>query len=128
MRILLLLLAVFHGLNGLAMIAAPQVWYAGVPGVVDTGPFNVHFVRDIGFGFIAAALSLALAAKPAADASVLWPGTAFLGGHALLHVAEMAVHGGSAADMSRDFALIVLPGLLPLAVAAAAWRKRRATT
>lgn len=34
--------------NGLFMLADPAQWYAIVPGVPETGPFNAHFVRDIG--------------------------------------------------------------------------------
>lgn len=34
--------------NGLFMLADPVQWYAMVPGVPETGPFNPHFVRDIG--------------------------------------------------------------------------------
>lgn len=115
MRMLLLLLALFHGLNGLVMIAAPEAWYGAVPGVVDTGPFNPHFVRDIGFGFVAAAVSLALAARRGGSLAFLWPGAVFLGGHAGLHLMEMAAHGTTMPDMIRDMALIVVPGLLPLA-------------
>ncbi len=116
MRILLLLLALFHGLNGLAMIAVPEAWYGAVPGVVETGPFNPHFVRDIGFGFVAAAVSLALAARRGGGLAFLWPGAVFLGGHAMLHLVEMAAHGTIMPDMIRDLALIVVPGLLPLAI------------
>lgn len=122
MRVLLLLLASFHGLNGLVMIAAPEGWYGAVPGVVDTGPFNPHFVRDIGFGFVAAAVSLALAARPG-GITALWPAAVFLGGHAALHLVEMAAHGTSAPDLARDVALIVVPGLLPLAVLLAGRRE-----
>lgn len=125
MRILLSLLALFHGLNGLVMIAVPQTWYGAVPGVVDTGPFNPHFVRDIGFGFVAAAVSLALAGRRG-NVALLWPGAVFLGGHALLHLAEMALHGMSMPDMLRDMALIVVPGLLPLALVLSARREAKA--
>ena len=34
--------------NGLWMLAAPLNWFTTVPGVVDSGPFNDHFVRDVG--------------------------------------------------------------------------------
>ena len=34
--------------NGLFMLLAPAPWYAPIPGVSATGPFNSHFVRDIG--------------------------------------------------------------------------------
>lgn len=34
--------------NGLFMLVSPADWYFAVPGVTTTGPFNQHFVRDIG--------------------------------------------------------------------------------
>jgi hypothetical protein len=34
--------------NGLYMLALPTAWYFAVPGVTTTGPFNQHFLRDIG--------------------------------------------------------------------------------
>src|SRR5262245_28106150 len=51
--------------NGLLMLASPEGWYFAVPGVTTTGPFNQHFIRDIGliFLFIGAAF-LAGAALP----------------------------------------------------------------
>ncbi len=38
--------------NGLFMLASPADWYFSVPGVTTTGPFNQHFVRDIGLIFL----------------------------------------------------------------------------
>jgi hypothetical protein len=39
--------------NGLWMLAAPCSWYLDLPvRVPDTGPFNPHFVRDIGVTFV----------------------------------------------------------------------------
>ncbi|MEM9623476.1 MAG: hypothetical protein AAF993_17655, partial [Pseudomonadota bacterium] len=35
--------------NGIFMLFGPESWYWLVPGVPDRGPFNQHFVRDIGF-------------------------------------------------------------------------------
>lgn len=95
-RILLWLLGAGTVLNGGVMLAAPQRWYAGVPGVEHTGPFNAHFVFDIGLAFLVAGAGLLLGAwRPA-----LWPaaamGAAFLALHGGLHFVEMLaghVHG-----------------------------------
>jgi hypothetical protein len=39
--------------NGLWMLVAPYSWYMDLPASVpDTGPFNPHFVRDIGVTFV----------------------------------------------------------------------------
>lgn len=117
MRPLLYTLSALQLLNGLMMLAAPRFWYAAVPGVTGTGPFNAHFVRDIGLGFMSAGGALGLAAFYTALARPLvLVASIFLLGHALLHLAEMIVHGAEAGPAMRDIALIVLPALLPLAV------------
>ena len=115
MRTLLLLIAFYQGANGALMLAAPGLWYDTVPGVHDTGPINIHFIRDIGLGFLAAAAALLVAMREAVRIAALIPALVFLGGHAGLHVVEMIAHGTSTADVLRDVALIVIPGLLPLA-------------
>jgi hypothetical protein len=52
-----------------------------------TGPFNAHFVRDIGFAFLASGAGLMLGARKGRDAAVLaiagavWPAL-----HGLFHV------------------------------------------
>jgi hypothetical protein len=53
------ILAIPTLINGLAMLVAGPFWYAHVPGVTETGPFNPHFVQDIGVAFLAAGLALA---------------------------------------------------------------------
>jgi hypothetical protein len=50
--IVVVTLAAFNGVflfgNGLFMLVVPSAWYHFVPGVTHTGPFNQHFIRDIG--------------------------------------------------------------------------------
>jgi uncharacterized protein YjeT (DUF2065 family) len=72
--------------NGIFMLVAPAAWYRLVPGVAETGPFNPHFVRDIGCAYLVAGsallwLSLDERARPAALA-----GAAFLAVHSLAHI------------------------------------------
>ena len=62
-------------------------WYDSVPGLPHTGPFNPHFVADIGAAYLVASLALiARAWRPR-----YWPaavaGAAFMVAHALIHVA-----------------------------------------
>ncbi|WP_018237186.1 hypothetical protein [Ensifer sp. BR816] len=114
MRILLILLSVYHGANGILMLVAPELWFHTVPDVDQIGPFNAHFVRDIGLGFVAAASVLAVAAWRGGRGTVLWSATIFLAGHAGLHLIEMAQHGIALSAALRDGLLIVVPGLMPL--------------
>ena len=117
MRPLLLALSVLQLFNGVLMLAAPQLWYGVIPGVTETGPFNSHFIRDIGLGFLSAGCALGMASWYAAIARPLVAvASVFLLGHALLHLAEMGLHGTGPAHAVRDIALIVVPALMPLAV------------
>src|SRR5262249_11333782 len=72
------ILGLFNAGNGLVMLFASSAWWASVPGVPDIGPFNPHFVQDVGAAFLVSGLSLAARAwRP-----VYWPaavaGSAFL--------------------------------------------------
>jgi hypothetical protein len=117
MRPLLLAISLLQLLNGALMLAAPQFWYGAVPGVTETGPFNSHFVRDIGLGFLSAGCALGMASWYTAIARPLVAvASIFLLGHALLHLFELVLNGSSPGHAARDLALIVVPALLPLAV------------
>jgi len=93
-RIILILLGIFHVANGLTMLVAPDYWYISVPGVTHTGPINHHFLADIGLAFIAsgAGLLMALRTGPRAAtfalAGATWPAL-----HAVMHVWEWISHG-----------------------------------
>ena len=83
-RLMLLILGAFHVGNGLWMLAAPEAWYAAVPGVAMTGPLNHHFISDVALAFLASGGGLVLGAtnRPwAAVAGAAWPAL-----HALLHI------------------------------------------
>lgn len=102
--------AIYCVLNGLMMLIDGANWYALVPGVPETGPYNPHFVLDIGVAFLAAGLALAAAAwRPrywAAGAA----GAGFLAGHGLIHLIEILE--GHDHHALFDFALVVLPAAL----------------
>ena len=113
--------------NGLYMLVSPGSWYFAVPGVTTTGPFNQHFLRDIGliFVLIGAAL-LAGAIRPALRVP-LWTGAAiWLAGHALFHFWEVVVGICGASALARDFPAVTLPALIVVALAFWAARDRRA--
>jgi hypothetical protein len=84
--------ALVQGLNGLAMVAGPRAWYDLTPGVAASGPFNPHFVADVGLAYLAAAGALAVGAlrssRPLAIAGAAWPIA-----HSGLHVVTWFRHG-----------------------------------
>ena len=106
------ILAVATVVNGFLMLVAGPFWYASVPGASETGPYNPHFVQDIGAAFLVAGLALAARAwRP-----TYWPaavaGAAFLAVHALLHlVMIMAGHDHHA---GFDLVAIVFSSALAL--------------
>lgn len=117
MRTILFILAAWHGASSVFMLVAPEAWYAFVPDVTETGPANLHFIRDIGLAFMASAAGLVAATRSEAPAAILLAPAIFLGGHAGMHLIEIFQHGATAATALRDSALILVPGFLPLAFA-----------
>ena len=105
-------LAVLTVLNGLMMLMAGAAWYESVPGVSETGPYNPHFIQDIGAAFLVAGLALAARVwRPR-----YWPaavaGTGFLVVHALLHL--LMIVSGQYHYAAFDLIAIVLPSALAL--------------
>lgn len=124
-RALLVLLGLSHALTGLWMLAAPAHWFASIPGVTQTGPFNMHFVLDVGMAFLASGAFLILAARRTPNAP-LWAiaGATWPALHALIHIDGWAMHG-IPADPRAAFAEIVgVVGLAILGVALAYLRRK----
>lgn len=93
-RTILLLLGLLHLANGLWMLAAPEAWYAAVPGVAMTGPINHHFIQDIGLAFMASGAGLILCFRPGAvPAALALAGATWPMLHALLHIRGWLAHG-----------------------------------
>jgi hypothetical protein len=118
-----LLLGLFLVGNGLFMLADPVAWYFAVPGVTSTGPFNQHFLRDIGLIYVMTGGGfLAGIARPR-DRAVLWgAATLWLAGHALFHFWEVSVGICGASALLRDFPGVTGPAILGLALTIAAMR------
>jgi hypothetical protein len=120
-RALSAVLAAALAANGAAMLAAGRWWYGAVPGVVATGPYNPHFVKDIGAAYLVCGAAFAWRASGRAGgwgASVAAAG--FLVLHALIHVAD-ALAMGDAGAVVRDFVGIYLIAAL---ASWAAWPKK----
>ena len=106
------ILAVVNALNGLVMLFAGPFWWAAVPGVADTGPFNPHFVQDVGAAFLAAGLALGARAWRARYWPAAVAGAAFLVAHALLHLAMIVA--GHDHHAATNLVVVVLPAALAL--------------
>lgn len=109
-RIAAAVLGVGGAANGVFMLAAPALWYDSVPGLPHTGPFNPHFVMDIGIAYLVASLALiARAWRPR-----YWPaaiaGAAFMVGHAIIHMLDIVTKRTGNAGV--DVWLVIVPALL----------------
>lgn len=106
--------------NGLWMLAAPLNWFTTVPGVVDSGPFNDHFVRDVGIVYALSGVAFGQLARGTEGARpYAMAGVIFLLGHAGFHLLETLVGVRAVPHLLTDLPAVVL---LPLA---AAWAARR---
>lgn len=110
-----LVLALAMLANGIFMAAAPESWYWLVPGVPDRGPFNQHFVRDIGFIYALGGAAFAYGAIYSQQRLLIWSlPTAWLVVHAGFHVWEVIVGICGPESLIEDFAGVTVPALLGL--------------
>jgi hypothetical protein len=114
---LAVLLGVALGANGILMLISPAHWYVSVPGVTSTGPFNQHFLRDIGLIFVFMSGAFLVGVVRPQMRILLWVAASiWLLAHALFHVWEVAVGICAPSDLVRDFPAVTLPGLIGAAL------------
>lgn len=127
-RLGLILIGIFHAVNGLYMFATPAAWYAAIPGVAATGPFNPHFVMDIGLAFLASGVGLILGGTTWSRAgSFAIAGAAFPLLHAGLHGLGLLRHG---LPHDPDVLWSEFAGVIGISIAGAAlaWLRNRQST
>jgi hypothetical protein len=109
--------------HGLWMLAAPERWYHDLPaGVPDTGPLNLHFVRDIGAAFATlGAACCAAAIRPAARRGVLLGVTLFLALHAGVHVADLLAGRLPSSHWLIDLPLVFVPPVVLVVLCHPRW-------
>jgi len=92
--LILFVLGAFHLANAFWMLFAPEGWYANFPaGVADTGPLNIHFVRDVGCAFLSSGVALVWAAATSqvtVRLACVVLAALFIGGHAAVHLFDLA--------------------------------------
>ncbi len=84
-RTLLLLLGGWNILTGLYIFVAPQHFYDSVPGVSMTGPFSIHFLRDVGLAYAASGAALLWGGRHYQRSTAI-AGAGFVCLHALFHI------------------------------------------
>jgi hypothetical protein len=119
-----LLLGLFLVGNGLFMLADPADWYFAVPGVTTTGPFNQHFLRDIGLIYVIMGGGFLAGIVRPRDRVVIWAASSlWLAGHALFHFWEVSVGICGTSALARDFPGVTTPAIAGLALTVAAMRR-----
>lgn len=111
------LLGIGLAANGLIMLAVPAGWYEAVPGVVDTGPFNAHFVRDIGVAYVVAGAALVWFALNRNAWPAVQAGAAFLALHALVHLWDAAAGREHVHQLLVDLPTVFLPPAVAIWIA-----------
>ena len=114
-RLLIGIVAIFSLAFGAFMLARPQLWYRTLPTLVFTGPYNQHFIRDVGAAYLGCGLILARslgdlrARRLAVLAGALW-----LSLHAFVHLYEVATGICGVAIFWRDFPGVFGPPAIAL--------------
>lgn len=115
--------------NALWMLAGPMHWYTDLPAAVpDTGPFNPHFVRDIGCAFLTVGVALVWAFfNPRFRLPLVSVGAFFLAAHAILHAYDTLRGALGHNHWLLDLPGVYLPGILLPLIALRLAREDRAT-
>ena len=100
--------------NGLFMLVAPEAWYHFIPTVPFTGPFNSHFVRDIGCAYLVCGLAMVwLARDPVRGGAAALLATLFQSLHAGTHLWDLAAGRADLIHVLQDIpAVFVVPALM----------------
>jgi hypothetical protein len=110
--------------NAVWMLADPKLWYTDLPAAVpDFGPYNEHFVRDLGFVFLSLALALWWAARrPAFRLPLVTVTTLFYVFHAAGHVFDTARGFVDASHWWVDVPAVYAPALFLIGLNLALFR------
>lgn len=111
--------------NGLWMLAHAFHWFWNIPAALpDTGVPNGHLIRDVGLAYIVFGAALAWSTFRLAERRAVYLcATAFVLGHALVHVAEILLGALPPSHWLIDLPLVLLPGvLLGAFIHTKAWR------
>lgn len=113
-RAVLIGLGVIWVLTGIHIFVDPMGFYEMVPGLKLMGPFNMHFIRDVGLAFVASGGALAFGAY-AETRSLMLAGIAWPGLHALFHI-QIWGHRGFPFDgiFVFDLVAVIVPPFLAL--------------
>ncbi len=91
-RLLIWAFVAFYLLTGLYVAVLPHDFYLNAPGAQGTGPYNMHFIRDVGFAFITSSVAIGYGIY-AKEKPVMVFGSLWLLIHGLFHLILWVAHG-----------------------------------
>ena len=103
------------------MLFGPQSFYDLLPGVNETGPFNPHFLRDVGAAFLVAGGGLLWYARDARAWPAALASAGFLAFHALIHLWDGLAGRERPVHLAHDLPLLFGVAALALWLA---WPRR----
>ena len=125
LKIIYLFFCLLSIFNGAWMLLFPLSWYTDLPAAVpNTGPFNQHFVRDLGVVFLLIGFAFGWAALNInRSRPVHLTITAFFTGHALIHLADIISGRLPHSHWLIDTPGVFLPAMLMILLAVPAVRR-----
>jgi hypothetical protein len=124
--ILLWIIAVMDIVNGIEMFFFPSEWFFKlVPGVPETGPYNMHLVMDGGTFFLAVGVGLVFAAiDPRRNAVAVVVGAVAGVMHSALHIWSHIVGLLSLQHLMTEVWGIYIPAILLVVISAVLYKQR----
>ena len=113
-------------INGIWMLFFPMSWYSYFPAAIPhTGPFNSHFVRDLGVTYLVVALGFGWCAANLERSRPVHLGlTIFFAGHALIHLVELLTGHLPPSHWLIDTPVVFVPALILIALSTHSIRRR----
>lgn len=126
LKVIYFIFCVSSIINGAWMLLFPLSWYTDLPAAVPhTGPFNPHFVRDLGVVFLIVGLAFGWSALNVNRSRLVHLAlTAFLVGHALIHVTDILAGRLPHSHWLMDLPGVFVPALLMIILAVPQVRRR----
>ena len=110
-------LGLLSAVNGVFMMMAPAAWYPIFPGVVQSGPFNGHFIRDIGAAFLVAGVGFCLVRERLAGAARGPGGSRLFCSSRLVHVGDAIAGRESLYHAALDAPTVYLSAVIAIWIA-----------
>ncbi len=109
--------------NGLWMLFWPEGWYHDLPaGVPDTGPLNLHFVRDLGAAFVTmAAVFFATARNAQRHRGVVIGIGCWYVLHSIIHLYDVWAGLLDTHHLVEDIPLVYIPTVILIVLSHPRW-------